>query len=94
MTPLSKEEFARRKKDLAARSERFYEEKLRALLEPAQIGKFLAVEPEVARYFLGPTALAALDAAREALTDKIFYLMRVGYKAAHVIGGSVVQSKR
>ena len=91
---LSKEELTRKKKELAERSERFYEEKLRSLLEPAQIGKFLAVEPEVEQYFLGPTALAALDAAHEALPDKIFYLMRVGYKAAHVIGGSVVQSKR
>ena len=91
---LSREEFQRRKKDLAARGERFYENKLRSLLEPAHIGEFLAVEPEIEKYFLGSTALAALDAANEAMPDRIFYLMRVGYKAAHVIGGSIVQSKR
>jgi hypothetical protein len=92
--PLSKEEFRRKKVGLAAKGECFYEEKLKALLEPVHIGKFLAVEPEAEQYFLGETAISALDAGREALPESIFYLMRVGYKAAHVIGGSLVQSKR
>jgi hypothetical protein len=73
--------------DLAESSQRLYDERLRALLEPEHEGEFVAIEPETERYFLGPTGLAALRAGRRELPDKLFYLLRVGHDAAYRVGG-------
>lgn len=72
---------------LIERSEAFYENELKHLLEPAQKGQFLAIEPDTKSYFLGRTSLDATLKARQALPDKLFFVMRVGYEAAHSIGG-------
>lgn len=75
--------------DLAERGQKFYQEKLQALLEPEQIGKFVAIEPETGQYFVGETDRDALWAGRAALPDKLFFLVRIGYEAAHKIGGAM-----
>lgn len=72
---------------LIKRSEAFYERHLKQLLEPQQKGQFLAIEPDTESYFLGKTGAEALLKAHRALPDKLFFLMRVGYAAAHSIGG-------
>ena len=72
---------------LAERSKELYERKLKATLELEQQGKFVAVEPETESYFVGATGTEALLAARAALPDKLFHLMRVGFPAANTIGG-------
>ena len=69
--------------ELAARAERFYREKLKALLEPAQIGKFVAIEPGSGAYFVNESDVEALLNARAALPGKLFYLMRIGFDVAH-----------
>ena len=71
--------------DLAERGQKFYREKLQAILEPAEIGKFVAIEPYLERYFVATRDIEALLAARAALPDKFFFLIRIGYKAAHKI---------
>jgi hypothetical protein len=71
------------------RGQNLYEEKLRADLEPSHDGRFVAIEPESGRYFLGDTGTAALVAARRAMPHSLFYLMRVGRQAAHSVGGHV-----
>lgn len=73
--------------DLVERGQRVYDEALRDQLEPAHAGRFVAVEPDTARYFLGETGTAALLAARAAMPGSLFYLMRVGRRAAHTVGG-------
>jgi hypothetical protein len=71
--------------NLAESGQRFYDGLLKALLEHE--GEFVAIEPELERYFLGPTGLAALRAGRKELPDKLFYLLRVGHMAAYRVGG-------
>lgn len=73
--------------ELAESGQRLYDERLRAQLEPAHEGEFVAIEPDTERYFLGPTGLAALHAGRSALPGKLFYLLRVGQTAAYRVGG-------
>ena len=72
---------------LAESCQRLYDERLRAQLEPEHNNQFVAIEPESGRYFLGSTGLAALRAGRQALPDKLFYLLRVGSDAAYRVGG-------
>jgi hypothetical protein len=72
---------------LSESGQRLYDERLRKQLEPEHTGEFVAIEPDTERYFLGSTGLAALHAGREALPDKLFYLLRVGSDAAYRVGG-------
>src|ERR1043165_1480508 len=57
---------------LAALGQRFYDERLKALLEPEREGEFVAIDPDIERYFLGPTGLTALRAGRKELPSKLF----------------------
>ncbi len=71
---------------LIEEGKKVYVERLQSLLEPDQIGRFVAIEPKTGHYFLGNTGSEALVAARKALPDSLFYLARIGYRAAHSIG--------
>lgn len=82
-----------RREDFIERGKRLYDERLREELEPENTGRFLAVEPHSEKYFLGDTDIEALTAAREAMPDSLFYLVRVGYETAHAIGGHAVRSR-
>lgn len=73
--------------ELAEKSKAFYERKLKDLLEPAEKGKFVAIEPGTESYFVDKDGTKALLRAREAFPDKLFFLIRIGYEAAHSIGG-------
>jgi hypothetical protein len=73
--------------DLTESGQRFYDGRLKALLEPEHEGEFVAIDSESERYFLGPTGLAALRAGRKELPDKLFYPLRVGHAAAYRVGG-------
>lgn len=67
--------------------QKIYDEQLKDQLEPNQTGKFVAIEPDTGRHFLGDSGVEALVAARAAMPGKKFYLMRVGHRAAHRVGG-------
>ena len=87
MSSLQNADAAMSREERIERGRSIYAERLRSVLEPEHVGRYVAIEPETARYFLGDTEAEALIAAREAMPDSIFYLMRVGYRAAHTIGG-------
>jgi hypothetical protein len=72
---------------LAEEGERFYAEHLRDVLEPEQTGRFVAIEPDAGRYFMGKDGSNALVAAHEAMPDGLFYLKRIGYEFTHRMGG-------
>jgi hypothetical protein len=80
--------------DLAERGRRFYDEHLKAQLEPEHNERFCAIEPDSEQYFLGKTGAEALLVAREALPGKRFYLMRVGRLTAYKIGGYGLRIRR
>jgi hypothetical protein len=86
-TARTAEEIKAQRRYCIEEGERIYRERLRAVLEPEQVGKFVAIDPQSGQYFLGVSSHEALQAARAALPERVFYLARVGYKAAHRIGG-------
>ena len=67
---------------LARKGERLYRTKLKALLEPAYIGKFAAIEPDSGEYFLGDRMIEAVDKAEAKYPDKLVYIVRIGFRAA------------
>jgi hypothetical protein len=87
MSSFTLEEAERVRDAVTERGEQVYEEQLKALLEPEHTGRFVAVEPESARYFLGDTDADALVAAHEAMPNSHFYLKRIGYDFTHSLGG-------
>lgn len=64
------------------RAEQLYATKLRAILEPSHLHKFVAIEPVSGDYFLGATISEAIGAARRRYPDRLTHTMRVGHSAA------------
>ncbi len=61
--------------------EEIYERKLKAKLEPKYKGKFLVIEVESGKYFIGNTFDEALDKAEAKFPHEVFYIKRIGFKA-------------
>lgn len=74
---------------LSEKAKRFYDEQLKAELEPRENGKFIAIEPDTGKFFLAKTAVEAIEEGRSALPGKMFFIARVGYPAAYRMGGRV-----
>ncbi len=72
---------------------KFYEEKLKPILEPEHNGEFVAIEPYLGKYFIGETNTKAMLNALASLPESKFYFVRIGYKYAHKIGGSSLKKR-
>lgn len=77
----SKEEIARQGKEI-------YEREIRQEVERGHDGEFLVVDITTGRFSMGQSSEEAFDSADEGNPEGVFYLMRVGRKAAHRIGAS------
>jgi hypothetical protein len=65
---------------------KIYEEKLKPILEPNENGKFVSIEPESGEYFVAETDVEA-SIGNAFFKKKILFLTRIGFPAAHKIGG-------
>jgi hypothetical protein len=52
-------------------------------LEAQHHGEYVMIEVDSGDYFVGKTSEEALHQAQFAHPDKVFYLIRIGYKVAH-----------
>ena len=53
-------------------------EKVKNQYEPASNGKFLAIEVESGKIYMGNTSGEAMERAKADSPDKLFYLVRIG----------------
>jgi hypothetical protein len=72
---------------VAERAKRIYDERLRADLEAAHHGRFVAIEPESGDHFLADTLDGAVRAARARHPSRLSHVVRVGAPAALHLGG-------
>lgn len=79
--------------ELARLGIKFYEEKLKPILEPEHNGEYIAIEPYSEKYFLDKTSTQVALKAIAEMPDKKFYFARVSYQYAHKIGGSWLKKK-
>jgi hypothetical protein len=68
--------------NLAERSERIYEERLRVLLEPVLKGEYVAIEPDSGDHFIGRTMSEAGNVAHQTYPERRCFILRIGYPAA------------
>jgi hypothetical protein len=79
--------------DLVTLGKKFYEENLKAKLEPEHNGEFVAIEPYLGKYVVDKNDTNATLRALEEMPNSKFYFVRIGYKYAHKIGGSWLKKK-
>lgn len=66
-------------------------EKIKSNYDPEEKGKFLAIEIESENAFLGNSSAEALEKAKNAYPDKVFYVVRIGYDVAETIARNILE---
>ena len=69
-------------KALAAKAREIYNERLKENLEECCRGQFVAIEVDSGDYFVGRFPLEAVMSGKAKYPERIFHVMKVGYKAA------------
>jgi len=64
--------------EITNKGEEIYKEKLQKILEPAEKGKYVAIEVESGQYFVGETKEEAIDKAQKVFPNKVFFVRRIG----------------
>jgi len=60
-------------------------ESVKLQYEPAQNGKFLAIDTESKDTFIGNTSSEAVELARKAHPNKVFYVVKIGHSVAETM---------
>jgi hypothetical protein len=70
------------------RTTQIYAERLRAALEWQHLNRFVAIEPESTKYFLGDSFDEAVRLAWAKYPTHLSHTIRVGHRAALHLGGT------
>lgn len=62
-------------------------EAIRFRYEPIHNGKFLAIDIESKEVFLANTSSEAVELARKAYPNRVFYVVKIGFSAAETLAG-------
>ena len=74
------------KDEVCDRGEEIYEERIKALVEPQQIGKFIVIDIESGDYEISEDMLIASRRLRERRPNSVRYGAKVGSKFAYRMG--------
>ena len=74
-------------KEVTKQGEAIYQERIKPLVYPLHIGKFLVVDVETGDYEIGNRMLIASKKLRERKPDAVTYGLRIGFSAAYRMGG-------
>jgi len=70
--------------EIVKRGIEIYEE-IKDQYDPKEKGKFLAIEVESEKVYLGATSIEALESAKKEYPDKVFYLVKIGYDVVETL---------
>lgn len=65
--------------EITKKGQAIYETKLKNELERENLGKFVSIDVETQKYFIGDSIEDALQKAKTEFPNKIFYTARIGY---------------
>ena len=71
---------------IAEQGAKIYDE-IKINFEPKENGKFLAIDVETRDPFLGSTSSEAVELARKAHSDTVFYVVKIGHSVAETLAG-------
>ena len=74
-------------KEVARKGELIYQERIKHLVDPIHLGKFLVVDVETGDYEIGERMKIASKKLRERKPEAITYGVRVGFLSAYRWGG-------
>lgn len=63
-------------------------EKVKVNYDPKDKGKFLAIDIDTGDVYLGSTSAEALELARQAHPNKVFYVVKIGFDVAETMARS------
>jgi hypothetical protein len=72
--------------EVGRRGKELYEDKIRALVDAGNHGRFLAIDIETGDYQLGDETLEACTPLLERNPDAQIYCLRIGYRAVDALG--------
>jgi hypothetical protein len=61
--------------------------------DPKEKGKFLAIDIESKKAYLGTTSAEALESARQNHPNKIFYVVKIGFDVAETMARAFAEHK-
>lgn len=80
------------KDEIARRGREIYERDIRTEVEHDHDGRFLVVVVTTSRYEIADDELTAFDRAEKKYPNGPFFLLRVGRRAAHRLGGRLLDT--
>lgn len=63
-------------------------QRIKVKYEPQHNGKFLAIDIDSGKEYLGNTSAEAVELARQHHPDKVFYVMKIGFDTVETIAHS------
>lgn len=60
-------------------------DKIKTQYEPRDLGKFLAIDVDTEKVYLGNSSAEAVEKARQENPDKVFYIVKIGFGVAETI---------
>ena len=68
-------------------------DQIKVSYDPKEKGKFLAIDIESKKAYLGNTSAEALELARQNHSDKVFYVVKIGFDVAETMARSFAETK-
>jgi len=66
-------------------------EQIKVNYDPKEKGKFLAIDIDSKKAYLGNTSAQALESARQNHPNKVFYVVKIGFDVAETMAQSFTQ---
>ncbi len=77
---------------IAEEGSKIYQE-IKSQYDPKEKGKFLAIDIDSKKIYLGTTSVEAVEEAKTNHPDKIFYVVKIGFDAAETMAQSFMGSR-
>jgi len=68
-------------------------EQIKINYDPKEKGKFLAIDIDSKKVYLGNTSADALELARQNHPNKVFYVVKIGFDVAETMARSFIENK-
>ncbi len=77
---------------IAAEGAEIYDQ-IKVNYDPKERGKFLAIDIDSKKAYLGNTSAEALELARQNHPNRVFYVVKIGFDVAETMARSFAESK-